>query len=164
MKFPINLTTKPQKLFKWQFLTFWNQQKLISHKIRVVAWKIANFHIVEYPKSKFPIRLLRSVHIIHKYCCCYLAEPSAFCSFYPFSMYSAATCCSNKLRILSFWVHWPEYYVCLLQMYLSLRRFTHQTTNQQDHYLSCSSSDGTVWKLQNFSVTQIFSWNQCWRM
>ena len=53
---------KASKLLKWQCLTFWNQPKLISHKIRV-AGKWLNFLTVEYPKSKFPIRLPRSVLI-----------------------------------------------------------------------------------------------------
>ena len=35
----------PQKLLKWQFLTFWNQPKSISRKIRL-ARKLQNFHTV----------------------------------------------------------------------------------------------------------------------
>ena len=35
--------SKPPKLLEWQFLTFWNQPKLISHKIRV-AGRLLNFH------------------------------------------------------------------------------------------------------------------------
>ena len=42
---------------------FWNQPKLILCKIRV-AGKLLNFHTVEYPQSKFPIRLLWSVHTV----------------------------------------------------------------------------------------------------
>ena len=52
-----NQTSKYPKLSKWQFLTFWNQLKFISRKIRVARkWLINN-----YPQSRFPIRLPRSV-------------------------------------------------------------------------------------------------------
>jgi len=37
--------SKLLRLVKWQFLTFWNQPKLISHKIRV-AEKCISFHTV----------------------------------------------------------------------------------------------------------------------
>ena len=55
------------RLLKQQYLLFWNQQKLFSHKIRG-AGKLLSFHTVEYLQSKFPIRLSRSVHlqICHK--------------------------------------------------------------------------------------------------
>ena len=54
--FSTNQSSKPLKLLKRQFLTFWNQPKLISRKIRV-AGKLLNFHNVEYPQPKVPIRL-----------------------------------------------------------------------------------------------------------
>ena len=41
-------------------MTFWNQPKFISHKIRV-ARKLLHFHIVEYPQKKFSSRQYRSV-------------------------------------------------------------------------------------------------------
>ena len=40
--------SNPPKLLKRQFLTFRNQLKLISRKIRL-AGKLLNFHTVEYP-------------------------------------------------------------------------------------------------------------------
>ena len=46
LKFANNQNTTPLKRSKWQFLTFWNQQKLISRKIRVTG-KLLNFHIVQ---------------------------------------------------------------------------------------------------------------------
>ena len=55
-----NQESKLQKLLKRQFLTFWNHPKLISRKIRV-AEKLLNFHNVEYPQPKVPIRMPRSV-------------------------------------------------------------------------------------------------------
>ena len=48
------------KTVKTAFLTFWNQLKLISRKI-IMAGKLLNFHCMEYPQSKSPIRLPRSV-------------------------------------------------------------------------------------------------------
>ena len=51
---------KATKIVKWQLLTFWNQPKWISCKIRV-AGTLLKFLTVKNPQSKFPIRLLRSV-------------------------------------------------------------------------------------------------------
>ena len=45
MEFPKNQDSKPPKWIKWQFLTFWNQPKLISRKM-TVAGKLPNFHNV----------------------------------------------------------------------------------------------------------------------
>ena len=42
---PKNQTSKPLRWIKWPFLTFSNQPKLISRKIRV-AGKLLNFHAV----------------------------------------------------------------------------------------------------------------------
>ena len=53
------------KWSKWHFLTFWNQPKLISLKIRM-AGKWLNCHSVEYP-PKFPIRLPRSVEPFYRH-------------------------------------------------------------------------------------------------
>ena len=51
---PKNQTSKPSRSLKWQFLTSWNQSKLISPKIRV-PWKLLNFHtvrkILNFPHS-----------------------------------------------------------------------------------------------------------------
>ena len=58
--FSWNQNSKTTKLLKQQFLTFWNHPKLISRKIRV-AGILLNFHTVEYPRSKFLNRLLRTV-------------------------------------------------------------------------------------------------------
>ena len=58
--FSRNHKSKPSKVLKWQFLTFWNQPKLISRNTRV-ARKSLNFHIVVSPQSKCSIRLSRSV-------------------------------------------------------------------------------------------------------
>ena len=60
VKFPKNQNSNPPKLLKWKFLTLWRQSKLISHKIRK-PWKWLNFQVAQYPQSKFPIRLVRSV-------------------------------------------------------------------------------------------------------
>ena len=45
VKFPKIIIWSIQKLLEWQFLTSWNQPKLISRKIKV-AKKFVNFHIV----------------------------------------------------------------------------------------------------------------------
>ena len=60
VKCPKSQNSNSSKLVKPQFLTLWNQPKLISRKIRV-AEKLPNFHTLESPQSKFPIRLPRSV-------------------------------------------------------------------------------------------------------
>ena len=43
-------------MLKWQFLTFWNQLRMIWRKIRVEG-KLIHFNTVEYPQWKFLIRL-----------------------------------------------------------------------------------------------------------
>ena len=58
-----NQNSNSPKWLKWQFWTFWNQPKLISCNIGV-AGKLLNFHTVEYPQSKFPIRLPISVMFV----------------------------------------------------------------------------------------------------
>ena len=51
-------------MIKMAVFVFLNHSKLISRKIRS-AGKLLNFHTMEYPQSKFPIRLHRSVcHVI----------------------------------------------------------------------------------------------------
>ena len=65
-----NQNSKPSKLLKQHYSTFWNQTKLISCKIRVAA-KLLNFHTVKYPQSKYPIRLPRSVLSINVPADCY---------------------------------------------------------------------------------------------
>ena len=55
--------SKPPKLLKWLFLTFQNQSKLISSKIRVPG-KSLDSYTVKYPQSKIPIWLPRSVEIL----------------------------------------------------------------------------------------------------
>ena len=44
--FPKYQNSKPSKWLKWQFLTLWNQSKLMSPKIRV-AGKLPNSHTFE---------------------------------------------------------------------------------------------------------------------
>ena len=51
---------KLTELLKIQFLTFWNQPKLISRKTWVPG-KLLDFHTVRNPQSKFSIRLYWSV-------------------------------------------------------------------------------------------------------
>ena len=84
---PKNQNSKPSKLLKRQFLTFWNQSKLISHKIRV-AGKLLNFQTVEYPQSKFPIWLPFSVICIFSSRIVYLHERSNFVVFEKASFYA----------------------------------------------------------------------------
>ena len=69
VKFPKTQNLNPSKLLKQQIVTLWYQQKLISPE-NIVAGKLLNFHTVECPQSKFPIRLPRSVsNNLHEVSC-----------------------------------------------------------------------------------------------
>ena len=46
--------SNPPKWLKWYFLIFWNPTKFMLCKF-IVAWKLLNLHIVEYPHSKMKI-------------------------------------------------------------------------------------------------------------
>ena len=52
----INQNSMPPKLLKQQFLTFWNEQKLISRKIRTAA-QLLNFQVCRVLWMKMQIKL-----------------------------------------------------------------------------------------------------------
>ena len=62
-QFSKNHNSKPAKLLQWQLLTFWNQPKLISRKIRVAGELLNTLGTMEFLQSKSPIRLPWSVQI-----------------------------------------------------------------------------------------------------